>query len=110
MWIEYRHKWAYGIDSTPNYVRIPEEDELKEMGYDDPGDYIHHETNIMSDNEYTDKYRGIDYDIVEVPPIDFLVNKIKSHVDHLEWHGKQLKYFKKLLDNTGYINKEEFSV
>jgi hypothetical protein len=48
MWIKYRHKWAYGIDRKPNYIEIPDVDELKEMGYDDPGDYIDNETPIMS--------------------------------------------------------------
>ena len=109
MWIEYKHKWASHI-SEPEYVRIPSKADIIEMGYDDIGDYIDGETDIMSQYNYSDKYRGIDYDIVEVPPIDFLVKKIKSQVYRLEWHEEQLKYFQDLLDKTGYINKEEFNV
>lgn len=108
MWIEYRHKWSYRIDKKPRYIEIP--DDLEKYGYTDPGDYIREETEVMSMNDHSDKYRGIQYDILPHPPISELVRKISSHIDHLEWHEKQLKRFRKMLDEQGYISKEDFNV
>ena len=76
MWMRYRHKFAYGTgkewswrdlgDVTPDKAKVYAEDECAE---------------ICEEYNHSDKYRGVDYEIVDLPPpevIQRLANEAKD--------------------------------
>jgi hypothetical protein len=89
MWLRYKHKWASGIDRKWLWKYLGEnvKDSLVQefLG------------QINDEHSWSDKYRGIDYDIVKHPPSDILQDKIKSCEKSLQAYTKHLEYLNNLL-------------
>ncbi len=71
IWCKWRHKWRTGETSDWEYVEVAKQDlEL----YSDLGEYLR-DYYVT----YTDEgYRGMDFEEVELPPKEFLLDKIKE--------------------------------
>ena len=79
-WFRFKHKWAHGNDREWEYCELDESsfnsyfaDDSK---YSDE-DYIE-EMGICSEGNWSDKYRGIDYEVVDTIPREILERKIKN--------------------------------
>ena len=113
MWIHYKHCWAHGFGDE-SYIEIP--DDLAEYGYEDEdqekniNDFLRDETSILKNNEWSDKYRGIEWFIIEVPPVKFIMQRIERHKRGLIHHEERLAHYQALLDKEGHITKEDFNV
>ena len=98
--LKYRHKfsychheWVYEI--IPDYVF--EENEDENLSDDD----LLHEYGFLEDitdeYSYSDKYRGIDYEIVEHPPKEWILSKIRITENSISRGLDLIKELKKLL-------------
>ena len=70
VYIEYKHKWASGHEEKPAYKRI-ETDQLEEGN---PPEWLLDE--ITKRSEWSDKYRGIDYCVVDKPPEEWIKKEV----------------------------------
>lgn len=79
IWLKYRHKFAYGPESyiwmdISGLVEVGEsKEDLKKSNLEDCvlGD-------IKSEYEWSDKYRGIDYELFDAPPIEVIKSKLED--------------------------------
>lgn len=69
MWMRYRHKFSSGISKIWSW---------RDLGDVDPGkakEYAKDECAELSEEyHYSEHYRGIDYEIVDLPPADVVKN------------------------------------
>lgn len=87
MWIKVWVTWAWGSDkNSPDYYEVETNDDIE--------DVIH---TVNESNEWSDKYRGAKYEVIDAPPVKWLVKEIED----LEYRSKQsanrAEYLKKLL-------------
>lgn len=100
MWMRYKHKFAWGIEKTWSYYNVgkyhDDKEQLKSILEELSNEYY-----------YSDKYRGIDYEIIECPPREYLENSIKRLKGYIKSYNKTIKRHEKLIkDNFGPIAKE----
>jgi len=85
MWVRYRHKWAYGVDKTWEWNYLGEEHPqlgespmppLKEAWEE----FIRSEQVPVWEQEYewSDKYRGVEFEVVEKAPREVIEEKWAS--------------------------------
>lgn len=71
-WLKYKHKWAWGHSQNFEYIQyVGEED--KESIRNFILDYAIHE-----EHNWSDKYRGINYELVDKPPDEWIKKEIED--------------------------------
>lgn len=114
-WVKYRHKWASHIDKKWKYIEI-ENDIIEEYEKDDNpesalGECLSNEYDIGEDYSWSDKYRGFQYEKCEgLPPIEELKKRYNTALSRIKIYESEAERFKKLLDQAGYISKEEMEI
>jgi hypothetical protein len=122
MWVRYKHKFSYGTDKEWTIIEVA--DDWYKYGYTVEdwknkhtqeellGFFLEDEMGILEKYSYSDSdhYRGFDYEILEEPPISYILKSIKEYEAKIEYSKKKLKYFQDMLDKTGYVKKEDFEV
>lgn len=93
MWLRYKHKWASGMKSSWKYV---EWDDGYNKTKKDEHNFIE-DMDLCKDHNWSDKYRGIDYDLIECPPKEYLEKLIANHERSIEYKKKAIKRLKKLI-------------
>jgi hypothetical protein len=73
VWMKYNHKWAHGCGEEPHYRELNSEWELEDGN---PNEEVLEE--IASEFGYSDKYRGIDYEIIPAPPKEYINKEIEG--------------------------------
>jgi len=88
--LKYYHKWASGYDK-PGYKIIHDSDPLmvEEMV---------HELN--DENAWSDKYRGLNYEVIDNPPKTWLIEKINSIESSIVYQNKLLIELNKLVNKN----------
>jgi hypothetical protein len=82
MWLRYYHTWAWG-DSNSEYIYLGE-------SFD--SNNIQDILDELSDQfNYSDKYRGIEYELVKYPGDEIVKDKIKSLSKEIKDAKKQIK-------------------
>lgn len=79
-WLRYKHKWAHGSDCEWTYLRLSDyqyANFFAEGSEQTEEDFIE-EYELCSDWNYSDKYRGIDYEVVDRAPRKFIEKSIKN--------------------------------
>lgn len=70
MWIKYKHGFASGQDREWSYQEF--------NGYNLKDDLEEAVEYIESEYDWSDKYRGIEYEVVDLPPKSVIADEIKS--------------------------------
>lgn len=88
--LKYRYKFAYGYDKF-QYMVVADDitidsDYLKEIISELHGEY-----------DYSDRYRGIDYDIIDNPPIEWLEREIETYSKKIIHYNNLITIYKKLI-------------
>ena len=131
MWVKFRYKFAYGYNDW-QYIEIPDDwqsygyaqadyDEEKKHsdryireGYsytEALGDYLSNEERLHEQYNYSDKYRGFDYEPLEgLPPNKELLKRLNRARSNAEHWANEVKRFQEMVDATGEITKSDFSV
>jgi len=114
MWIKYKHRFAYGCDKNWNYIEIPDGEYLKECGYSDDnksiGEWLTDEEGISDEYSWSEKYRGIEYEVCSTIPYEEIKRRLQNHKNNVEYHTQQVKKFQEMLDNSGTITKEDTDI
>ena len=85
MFLRFRHKWAHSIYEW-EYQEVLEGTDLQE-----------HAFMIEEEYNWSDKYRGVDIESVEVPPQEWLANKIKYYEDYIKGLRRTINRYKDLV-------------
>jgi hypothetical protein len=88
--VKYRHCWAHGYDDWEYSENI---------GYnlDNPND-CEYVQGLMREWEWSDKYRGVDIEGVEMPPKEWLEARYKSVQNKVEYYTEMVKIYSKLIE------------
>jgi hypothetical protein len=91
MWLKFRHKWAYGLNHWEwrfldvNPVNINDS-------------WVKETVAELNDQyAYSDKYRGLDYEVVEFPSVEVVEEHIKQTQKAILWRKQQLNYCRRIL-------------
>lgn len=80
MFVRHRTKWASGLDDNWTYFDLTtyygDEEISKEEWEKNAKNYI--EEYVDSEWNWSDKYRGAEYEVMERAPMEWYVKKIKS--------------------------------
>jgi hypothetical protein len=87
MWIKYRHKWAWGISKKWEYEEC------------NPKDLEFVIEDITKRNEWSEKYRGIEYFKVKSLPLEQIRKRINAHRNSMGYHAEQLERFLRMEQN-----------
>lgn len=87
--LKYHHKWAWG--TTPNEFTCLGE-EVDDILIEDVCE------SLVDANSYSDKYRGISYDVLEVSDLskDEKAILIKEYTDKIKRYKSSIKHFIKI--------------
>jgi hypothetical protein len=132
MWIQYKHRFAYGEDKEWKYIEIPDdwqsygyskEDYDKEKthsdryireGYNEDealADYLATEERLHDQYDYSDKYRGFKFEKVDgLPPNDELQKRLNRAKSNAEYWSNEVDRFQAMVDQTGEVTKDDFNV
>jgi len=100
-WFRYKHKWAHGIDREWEYIELGDGDYRLYFADDSEHseeDYIE-DMGICKDGNWSDKYRGIDYDVVDTIPRELLEKKIENARAASERWANTAERYQKELDH-----------
>ena len=61
------------------------------------GDFLDHEENLAQEYNYSDKYRGFDYETVNKLPEEFILQQMKKCKDNIEYYKESLIKFGEML-------------
>jgi hypothetical protein len=104
-WFRYRHKWAYGIDKEWTYIELGESDYETYFADDSESseeDFIE-DYEVCKEWNWSERYRGIDYDVVDRIPREILEKKIKrAESAAASWKKTAERYCKEL---ESYLNE-----
>lgn len=69
-WLRYKHKWAWGESSSFDYIRYygKEDDQSIREFIED--------AELCKENQWSDKYRGISYELVDRPEGEWITREI----------------------------------
>ena len=84
MWLKYHHKFADG----------PGEEEWTYIGYTTADGAKEIVLELEQEYEWSEHYRGIDYDVVAAPPTDILEKEIKRYENNIKYNSEHLNYLK----------------
>lgn len=122
MWIRYKHKFSSGSDRDWSYVEIPDKDELREIGYeplknqfprtwdDVIGEYLSTEMELANQYSYSEHYRGFDYEMIDNPPVEYIMARLNNHKSMIKHHEVEAERFQGMLDDLGHVTKDDFNV
>lgn len=85
LWLKYKHKFAYGSDKEWSWVIIEYdlESSLEELS---------------EEFNWSEHYRGMDYEVVEIPPLEVLEKEIKSAEKTVENYQRRVVLLKEIRD------------
>jgi hypothetical protein len=95
MWLKYKHKHAWGIDKEWSWRELGGSAKDAEA---DAKEVLH---ELSEEHNWSDKYRGIDYEIVEYPPVIIIEEEILCAERTVEHWRKQIMRLKKMLKSAG---------
>lgn len=110
MWVKYRHRFAYGTDKKWSYVEIP--DDWESYGYSKNdfenlkedkrlGSFLKNETRIMDENEWSDKYRGIEFEKLDgYPPLEELQYRLERCSKRIDYYWKESIRFAEMISKS----------
>lgn len=118
IWVKYRHRFAYGTDKKWQYIEVPDFEWMRECGYGDKGqtdekilgEWLMEEERVGDQYDYSDKYRGIEYEQIDHPPVDEIMRRLKNHKDNITHHQILVGKYQRMLDELGHVTKGDFSV
>ena len=89
--LKYHHRWAWGNTST-EFTFLGESEEVDEILIEDVCE------GLVDANSYSDKYRGIDYDVIDISDLNKEEKSIlfKEYVDKIKRYQSSIKHFRKL--------------
>lgn len=90
-WFKITHKWACGNVNIEYYLVNDEnikDGEIEEWWLDE----------VSNKYSYSDKYRGIDYEQIPVPPRKWLVSKINNKKREIEFLSKDIDLYQSYLN------------
>ena len=90
MWLKYRDKWASGMKTEWDYYDVGSD----KQEYID--DFLTEESNK---HNWSDKFRGLDYEIIDKPPKEYLVKLIDRLSNTLFCTERRIEKLKKLCYN-----------
>ncbi len=130
IWVKIRHMFAWGYDNWfykeipenwKEYGYGPEDYADKEKvpdwqiaeGYDEEralGEFLMNELSIGESHSFSDKYRGIEYEIVETAPFSVIKRKLERAKSYAEHYANEVERLQKMLDKEGEIKKEDMEL
>ena len=96
-WIKYRTKWAWGTDEWVYHPLFYIDQYDKEVLESYSEDFIE---DIHQDHNYSDKYRGVDYEVIDKVPLDIIEEKIKRTKGALENKKYELEILGKEIEDA----------
>ena len=108
--VKYRHKYSYGIDKKWQYLEIPDMEFLKKCGYENIGEWLSQEEGVSDDLNYSEQYRGFEYEVIPHLPVDEIIKKLNRSKSNLKYYKRMIKKYRKMLDEVGHITKNDFNV
>lgn len=91
-WMRYTHKWAWGTSKEEEWVLF-DETQYKADDEKSVHEFIR-DMELCKEGDWSDKYRGINYDILDKPDDAWLRKKIKETKDRITG----LNDFKQMLE------------
>jgi hypothetical protein len=90
--IKYRHKWAWGVNKWEYNIICFDDSLFTDADLEEVIDYI------QNDNGWSDKYRGIEYELVDSVPEDWVRAKLDRYQVRLDILQKNMKNLQGLLN------------
>lgn len=87
-WLKYNHKWAWGDSKDFDYIRYNGKDDDESIC-----EFIQ-DFELCKEHNWSDKYRGIDYELVDKPPVEWIkkeINDITRRIDGLVKYKTELE-------------------
>lgn len=91
MWVKWRHKFSYGEDSEFSYMELS--DRTSEEGIKD--EII----ELATEYEWSEHYRGIDYEVINHPPVDIIEKYIRKAKREVKGLKQQIADWEALINN-----------
>lgn len=91
-WLKYRHKFSSGLSA---YQWMVVDDDATEKSVDDDGIL----SDITDEYSHSEKYGGIDYEIVDKAPRWVVEEKLGHAVERREAANREYAMYKKLIDD-----------
>jgi len=95
MWLKYKHKWAWGGDK---------EWCCKDIGGLDVNEAL---KEITDEYSYSDKYRGVDYEVVEIPSSEIIKKEIAYCADRISGLRRRMDRLISLLADAELLERHE---
>jgi hypothetical protein len=93
VFLKYYHKFAYGNNEI-KYKYLGKVDDIDSIDKDLLEDVL---SNIVDAYSYSGKYRGIDYEVIDNPPKEWLTNEIECNVEEIENLRRKNAIFQSIL-------------
>lgn len=89
--LKYHHKWAWGNTQT-EFTLLGESEEVDEILIEDVCE------GIVDAHSYSDKYRGIDYDVIDISDLNKEEKTMlfKEYADKIKRYKNSIKHFIKM--------------
>ena len=92
--LKYRHTWAWG-DNEWNYILLHEryitsDDEFEDLIQ-----------NISKENNWSDKYRGVEHEVVDYPGNDWMKNELERCKTSIKFMEEKLGLYTALFYRYG---------
>jgi len=93
VFLQYNHKWAHG-HNKPEYMFIGLFEESIALTTIDVESILE---EIVSEHNWSDKYRGIDYELSTNVPKEWLEKNINMNTNRIERYREQNSIFRNIL-------------
>lgn len=99
IWLKYRHNFSYGTHEY-EWMDVSDLVEVGQTKDDLSKEYLEHYVidELKCEYDYSDKYRGIDYELFDAPPLeiikedlDYIQSSIKSKQETAKIYAEYIK-------------------
>lgn len=89
MWMKYRHKWSSGTDREWTWIDI-----WNNTSKDMLEDILH---ELSEKYDYSEHYRGIDYELAEYPPVQVIEREIQNLKEQIKSYESRIDHLKNMI-------------
>jgi hypothetical protein len=107
MWMKYKHKWNSGIDKEWTWVQLSKREDCT---LEEAGKLANQELDEATQSsiyDYYGGYRGQEREIVKLPPLDVVANRIFQQRKLIKYHHELMQYYTELHNTMTRVPSDE---
>lgn len=96
MWMKWHHKFAYGAEKEEHWVDLGACKSMEDAKRNAKEECM----ELAREYEWSEHYRGIDYEIVELPPVEVLEKLEKKYLVQSEGFKRRAAELRRLIEEA----------